>query len=132
MTRDLQQALNLARSLASDVGTLQLNQRHQVTDIQTKTHANDLVSQVDLASEKHIVDGIIAAFPGDSILAEEGSDITGRSGWRWVIDPLDGTLNYLTAAGPWSVSIALQHEQQTVLAVVHDPALGETFTALAG
>jgi len=108
-----------------------MDQRHRVTDIQIKTHANDLVSQVDLASEKHIVEGIIAAFPGDSILAEEGSDITGRSGWRWVIDPLDGTLNYLTAAGPWSVSIALQYEGRTVLGVVHDPALRETFSALA-
>src|SRR4051812_16819414 len=99
MTRDLQQALDLAISLASDVGSLQLKHRHQVTDIQIKTHANDLVSQVDLASEKRIVEGVLAAFPGDSILAEEGSDIAGRSGWRWVIDPLDGTLNYLTGAG---------------------------------
>ncbi len=131
MTRDLQNTLDLAISLSSEVGKWQLNQRDHVTEIQTKAHANDLVSRVDFASEKTIVEGIIAAFPDDSILAEEGSDITGSSGWRWVIDPLDGTLNYLTGAGPWSVSIALQHEGRTVLAVVHDPAVGETFSALA-
>ncbi len=119
-------------SLATRVGRLQLDQRHQVTEIQTKAHANDLVSQVDFASEKLIVDAVIDAFPGDSILGEEGSDVTGHNGWQWVVDPLDGTLNYLTGAGPWSVSIALQHQQETVLGVVHDPAIGETFTAIAG
>jgi myo-inositol-1(or 4)-monophosphatase len=132
MPRELSAVLNLAVSLAVRVGRLQLDQRHQVTEIQTKAHANDLVSQVDFASEKLIVDAVIDAFPGDSILGEEGSDITGHNGWRWVVDPLDGTLNYLTGAGPWSVSIALQHQQQTVLGVVHDPAASETFTALAG
>jgi len=119
-------------SLATRAGQLQLDERHQVTGIQAKAHANDLVSQVDFASEKLIVDGILDAFPGDSLLGEEGSNVTGDSGWQWIIDPLDGTLNYLTGAGPWSVSIALQHEQQTVLAVVHDPAVGETFSAVAG
>ena len=132
MPRDLSAVLDLVVSLATDVGRLQLDQRHQVTDIQTKAHANDLVSQVDFASEKLIVDAVIDAFPGDSILGEEGSDITGHNGWQWVVDPLDGTLNYLTGAGPWSVSIALQHEQHTVLGLVHDPAVGETFTAIAG
>jgi myo-inositol-1(or 4)-monophosphatase len=132
VTRDLSEVLTLVVSLATSVGRLQLDQRHQVTEIQTKAHANDLVSQVDFASEKLIVDAVIGAFPGDSILGEEGSDITGHNDWQWVVDPLDGTLNYLTGAGPWSVSIALQHQQQTVLAVVHDPAVGETFTAIAG
>jgi len=132
VTRDLAAVLDLVVSLARQAGRLQLDQRRLVTEIKTKAHANDLVSQVDFASEKLIVDAITAAYPDDSILGEEGSDIAGESGWQWVIDPLDGTLNYLTAAGPWSVSIALQHEQQTVLGVVHDPALGETFTATAG
>ena len=132
VTRDLPAVRHLAVSLATQAGRLQVDQRPLVTEIQTKAHANDLVSQVDFASERLIVDAIKEAFPGDSILGEEGSDITGESGWRWVIDPLDGTLNYLTGAGPWSVSIALQHQQQTVLGVVHDPALGETFTAIAG
>ena len=97
-----------------------------------KTHANDLVSDVDLASERLIVDGVFAAFPGDGILAEEGSSARGTTGWRWVIDPLDGTRNYLTGAGPWSVCVALQEGETTRVAVVHDPVLGETFSAVAG
>src|SRR6478672_6331806 len=132
MTRDLHDTLNLVISLATQAGRLQVDQRHQVTGIQAKTHANDLVSQVDFASEKLIVDAVIDAFPGDSILGEEGSDVTGHNGWQWVVDPLDGTLNYLTGAGSWSVSIALQHEQRTVLGLVHDPAVAESLTAIAG
>ena len=132
VARDLSAVLELVVSLATQVGQLQLDQRHQVTDIETKAHANDLVSKVDFASEKLIVDAITAAYPGDGIIGEEGSDITGRNEWQWIIDPLDGTLNYLTGAGPWSVSIALQHQQETVLAVVHDPAIRETFSAIAG
>ena len=132
MARDLQAVLKLAVSVATQVGQLQLDQRHQVTGIETKAHANDLVSEVDFASERLIVEAVTGAYPGDSVLAEEGSDITGHNGWQWIIDPLDGTLNYLTGAGPWSVSIALQHQQQTVLGVVHDPAVKETFSAIAG
>jgi myo-inositol-1(or 4)-monophosphatase len=98
--RDLAAACDLATELAVAAGRLQVERRGTVV-IGTKAHANDLVSDVDLASEKLIVDGVTAAWPGDGILAEEGSDAPGTSGWRWVIDPLDGTRNYLTGAGPW-------------------------------
>ena len=73
-----------------------------------KAHTNDLVSDVDLASERLIADGLRAAFPADGVLAEEGANSAGTSGRRWIVDPLDGTRNYVTGAGPWSVCIALQ------------------------
>lgn len=98
----------------------------------TKAHANDLVSEVDLASERLIVDALTAACPDDGVLAEEGTSFPGSTGWRWVIDPLDGTRNYLTGAGPWSVCIALQEGETTRVAAVHDPVVGETFSAVAG
>jgi len=132
VTRDLSAVLEVVVALATQVGRLQVVQRDHVRDIRTKAHANDLVSEVDFSSEKMIVDAIRDAFPDDGIVGEEGSDVTGRSGWGWIIDPLDGTRNYLTGAGPWSVSIALQHGERTVLGVVHDPAVNETFSALAG
>ena len=132
VTRDLAAALELVVALAARVGRLQVDRRDHVTDIRTKAHANDLVSEIDFASEKIIVDTITDAFPDDSIIAEEGSEVSGSSGWGWVIDPLDGTRNYLTGAGPWSVSVALRRAQQTVLGVVHDPALDETFSAATG
>ncbi len=131
MGRDLAAARNLAIDLAV-AGRLQVQRRSTVVRGGTKAHANDLVSDVDLASERLIVDGVSAAWPGDGILAEEGSTSPGTTGWRWVIDPLDGTRNYLTGAGPWSVCIALQEEETTRVAVVHDPVAGETFSAVSG
>jgi myo-inositol-1(or 4)-monophosphatase len=131
MDRDLAGARDLAIDLAVAAGRLQVERRGAVV-IGTKAHANDLVSDVDLASEKLIVEGVTAAWPGDGILAEEGSSAHDTTGWRWVIDPLDGTRNYLTGAGPWSVCIALQEGTTTRVAVVHDPVAGETFSAVAG
>jgi myo-inositol-1(or 4)-monophosphatase len=131
VARDLAAARELAVDLAVAAGRLQLERRGEVV-VGSKAHANDLVSDVDLASEKLIVDGVAAAWPGDGILAEEGSTTPASTGWRWVIDPLDGTRNYLTGTGPWSVCIALQEEETTRVAVVHDPVAGETFTAVAG
>lgn len=132
MARDLEAARALAIELAVAAGRLQVDQRARVVVHGTKAHANDLVSDVDLASERLIVDGIRAAWPDDGLLAEEGSSARGDTGWHWVIDPLDGTRNYLTAAGPWSVSIALAQGESTQVAVVHDPLAGETFSAVAG
>jgi myo-inositol-1(or 4)-monophosphatase len=73
------------------------------------------VSHVDLASEALIVDGLRAAFPGDGVLGEEGGGMPGTSGRRWIVDPLDGTRNYLSGAGPWSVCIALQDAAENTL-----------------
>lgn len=132
MDRDLAGARDLAIGLAVAAGRLQLERRSTVVVGGTKSHANDLVSDVDLASERLIVDGVSAEWAEDGILAEEGSAAEGTSGWRWVIDPLDGTRNYLTGAGPWSVCIALQQGETARVAVVHDPLAGETFSAVAG
>jgi myo-inositol-1(or 4)-monophosphatase len=133
---DLPAALATAEHLAHEAGRLQLRERATLTVHGWKAHANDLVSDVDLASERLIADGLRAAFPADGVLAEEGANSAGTSGRRWIIDPLDGTRNYVTGAGPWSVCIALQDGADTaaavVAAVVHDPGARETFTALRG
>lgn len=130
--RDLGAARDLAVDLARAAGRLQLERRATVVVQGSKAHANDLVSDVDHASEHLIVDGISAAWPDDAILGEEGGGAEGSTGWRWVIDPLDGTRNYLTGAGPWSVCISLEQDGVTGTAVVHDPVAGETFSAVAG
>jgi myo-inositol-1(or 4)-monophosphatase len=144
--RDLAAARALAVELAEAAGRLQVQRRATVVVHEAKAHANDLVSDVDHASERLIVDGIRAVWPDDGVLGEEGSSAAGTSGWRWVIDPLDGTRNYLTATGPWSVCIALQrsHDLRShdlrgddlrgddlQMGVVHDPMAGETFSAVA-
>lgn len=117
--------------IAERAGRLQVKRRPSLVVKGTKAHVNDLVSDVDVASERLIVDALAAAWPEDGILGEEGHDTAGTSGRRWVVDPLDGTRNYVTASGPWSVSIALFDGDRPTAAVVHDPAAGETFTAVA-
>lgn len=101
-----------------------------------KTAPTDLVSEADRASETRIVELLRARRPGDGILAEEGSDHVGDSGLRWVLDPLDGTVNYVSGIPFWCVSVAC--EQQTpdgwrpVVGVVHDPVHDETFCGVRG
>jgi myo-inositol-1(or 4)-monophosphatase len=137
---DLRAAGDLAAALARDAGALQVRERPGVTAgrgarVTSKAHANDLVSDVDRASEELIVDGLRAAFPDDGVLGEEGASVAGASGRRWVVDPLDGTRNYLSGAGPWAVCVALQGGpdlDDLAVGVVHDPVTGETFTALTG
>jgi len=125
----------LAVRLAREAGALQVRERPGITAHSVKAHANDLVSHVDLASEELIVGGLRTAFPDDGVLAEEGGGVPGTSGRRWIVDPLDGTRNYLSASGPWSVCIALQDgpgDEDVALAVVHEPVVGETFSAISG
>jgi myo-inositol-1(or 4)-monophosphatase len=129
---DLGSALATAVELARQAGRLQVRERATLTVHGWKAHANDLVSDVDLASERLIADGLRTEFPTDGLIAEEGSSSAGTSGRRWIVDPLDGTRNYVTGAGPWSVCIALQDGSDTVVAVVHDPGAQETFTAVRG
>ena len=132
---DIHEAHDVAIRLAREAGALQVRERAGITAHAVKAHANDLVSHVDLASEALIVDGLRAAFPDDGVLGEEGGGLPGTSGRRWVVDPLDGTRNYLSASGPWSVCIALQDgpgDEDVALAVVHEPVVGETFSAISG
>jgi myo-inositol-1(or 4)-monophosphatase len=132
VNRDLRAAYELATTLAVQAGRLQLDRRETLRVGAPKEHANDLVSDVDIASEQLIVGGIDATWPGDAVQAEEGHSRTGTSGWTWVIDPLDGTRNYISRTGPWSVCIALCEGDQTRVAVVHEPATGDTFGAVDG
>ena len=132
MDRDLDAARELATALAIQAGRLQLERRDTLRVGAPKAHANDVVSDVDIASEQLIVDGVRAGWPEDAVQAEEGHGRAGGSGWTWVIDPLDGTRNYISRTGPWSVCVALYQGEQARMAVVHEPVAGETFSAVDG
>jgi myo-inositol-1(or 4)-monophosphatase len=97
-----------------------------------KSSRTDLVSDVDRASEAVVVGMIRGERPEDRVVAEEGSDAPGASGLRWLVDPLDGTINYLWGIPHWGVSIACLDERGALVGVVHDPARDETFTAARG
>ena len=94
---------------------------------------NDFVTQVDKAAEQAIIGVIHTAYPDHSILAEESGDTPGaRAEYRWVIDPLDGTTNYIHGFPQYCVSVALEHRGVPTHGVVYDPGKNELFTASRG
>src|SRR4051812_40022566 len=98
----------------------------------SKSSPTDLVSEADLASERAIREVIASARPEDGVLGEEGTgDVPGTSGLRWVVDPLDGTVNYLFGHPQWCVSVAVQAGDETLAGVVDDPLPREGFRATA-
>lgn len=99
---------------------------------ETKSTRTDMVSELDRASEDLVVSSLLAERPTDGILGEEGSAVEGTSGVRWVIDPLDGTTNYLYGLPGWAVSIAAEDGDGVVAGVVCDPVHGELFSATRG
>jgi myo-inositol-1(or 4)-monophosphatase len=102
------------------------------TSVGTKSSATDMVTEMDRASEDLIVGALLGARPDDGIVAEEGSARDGTSGVRWVIDPLDGTTNYLYDFPGWSVSIAAEVGGDVVAGVVLDAVHGDLYTAARG
>src|SRR5262249_48179207 len=102
----------------------------------TRSSPTDVVTEMDRAAEALIRQRLLAARPGDAILGEEGGEEGGRAGGpdrvRWVVDPLDGTVNYLYGLPDWSVSIAAEVDGTVVAGVVTVPSYGEVFTATLG
>jgi myo-inositol-1(or 4)-monophosphatase len=97
-----------------------------------KTSETDLVSDADREAERAIRELLAAERPNDGLLAEEGSRSEGASGRRWVVDPLDGTINFLYGFPAWAVSVALEDPHGVAVGIVHDPSRDETFRAARG
>ena len=100
----------------------------------SQKQVNDFVTEVDHASERAIIDTLLTAYPDHGILAEESGSEHGnpKADHIWIIDPLDGTTNFIHGFPQYAVSIALRHKDQYVHAVVYDPARNELFTASRG
>ncbi len=125
--------LELALGAARDAGSLLLDRfGGPVSGVESKSSTTDMVSDADRAAERLVLDRITRARPDDGVVAEESGRVAGGSGLTWVIDPLDGTTNYLFGYPVWSVSIACEDSAGGVVAVVHDPSRGETFAAERG
>lgn len=97
--------------------------------VRAKTTPTDLVSDADLDAERLIREGIARARPDDALLGEEGDDVHGSSGLRWVVDPLDGTVDFLFGIPQWGVSVAVQDAEGTLAGAICDPLRDELFTA---
>ena len=106
--------------------------RTGVTVADTKSSASDVVTEMDRRSEALLVDRILTSRPDDGILGEEGADHVGETGIRWVLDPIDGTVNYLYGIPSWAVSVGVEIDGIPVVGVVAAPAMGETYVAVLG
>jgi myo-inositol-1(or 4)-monophosphatase len=100
--------------------------------IETKSSPTDLVSEADVAAERLIRERLLAERPDDGLLGEEGSDTPGTSGLRWIVDPLDGTTNFLFGIPQWGVSIAVEDGDGMLAGVVYDPTRDELWAADRG
>jgi myo-inositol-1(or 4)-monophosphatase len=98
-------------------------------NVTAKSSPTDLVSEADHAAERLIRERLAAARPGDGILGEEGGDAPGSTGLKWIVDPLDGTVNFLFGIPQWGVSIACEDAQGTLVGVIYDPMRDELWTA---
>ena len=125
--------LALAVDVARAAGDLvHAGRPHDLRASGTKSSPTDVVTEMDTAAEALIASRLRAARPDDAVLGEEGGSSGGTSGVRWVVDPIDGTVNYLYGLPHWAVSIAAEVDGTVVAGVVHAPALGRTWTAVLG
>ena len=123
----------LALEIAREAGDLVRRARVEGVEIaQTKSSGTDIVTAADRASEELISSRIRAARPDDGILGEEGSDSVGTSGVRWVVDPIDGTVNYAHGLPAYAVSIGVEVDGEVAVGVVLNPATGVEYTAVRG
>jgi len=136
---DPAELLELATRLARESGQLLVEaSRHRldrlalVDTARRKSSTTDLATEADRASEQHIVGGIKKARPADGLLGEEGSAHEGTSGLTWIIDPIDGTTNFVYGFGTWAVSIGVADGAGALAGAVYDPLRDEMFTAVRG
>lgn len=126
-----------ARRLSLLAGRELLRQRQAHVQASSKGTRRELVTAADRAAEQIVVGGLLAAFPEHAVLAEEGVLTTQgvaskRADWTWIVDPLDGTTNFVHGLPHFAVAIALAHHGVPVVGVVHAPALGDTFVGVRG
>ena len=124
--------LSVAESLAKQAGDLCLEIQQDLGNVHYKSQ-KDVVTRADIASEKLIVEGIRKAFPTHCIRTEEAGVIEGEDPrFRWIIDPVDGTVNFSRGIPLWGISVALHFEGKPLLAAINLPKLGELYTAARG
>ncbi len=131
--RDLQPILSESRQLIKQVATF-LTQESETfdKDVVELKGLNDLVSYVDKAAEKTLVDGLRKILPEAGFITEEGTATNIEKDFNWIIDPLDGTTNFIHGLPVFAVSVALTYRKKTVMGIVHEANRDECFYAMAG
>ncbi len=128
----LRQLLALASDLALAAGRIHAEGRRRALTLETKSSPTDIVSEVDREAEQLILERLRAERPEDSLLAEEGGLLAGKSGVRWIVDPLDGTTNYVYGYPAYAASIAVEVDGVVVTGAVLDSSSGRLYRAIAG
>ena len=129
---EIEKFLSVAESLAKRAGELCLEIQQNLGDVHYKSK-KDVVTRADIASEKLIVEGIRSVFPTHCIRTEEAGVIEGEDPrYLWIIDPVDGTVNFSRGIPLWGISIALHFEGKPLVAAINLPKLGELYTASKG
>ena len=125
--------INIAIRAARSAGNLLVRYFDRVDTLKIDTKGmNDFVTEVDRAAEQVIIEVLRKTYPSHGILAEESGNQPGESDYQWIIDPLDGTTNYLHGFPQFSISIALRNKGVLEQALVYDPLREEMFTASRG
>ena len=125
--------LDLATEMALDAGRLIRSMRDEI-DLagDTKSSTVDVVTEADRSAERQIVERLGTTRPNDGILGEEGTGVDGTSGIRWIIDPIDGTTNYVYGVPSFGVSIAVEVEGTLAAGVVYEPMFDRLYSARRG
>jgi myo-inositol-1(or 4)-monophosphatase len=129
---DVDELGTLAVTFATGGGELAREGRRQSFTVSTKSTATDIVTEVDRRVEQWLTTAITQARPGDGVLGEEGAATIGRSRVRWVLDPIDGTVNFMLGLPQYAVSVAAELDGAVVAGCVHNPETGDTYSAVRG
>lgn len=131
---ELDMRLKTAQAITRDAGKLALDFFHRRDQLKVEQKGlQDLVSLADRQTEDVIRAGLAHAFPNDGIIGEEGgTEAAGADGPLWIIDPIDGTMNFLRGVPYWSVAVALMVDRRLMMGITYDPVHDELFTARRG
>jgi myo-inositol-1(or 4)-monophosphatase len=129
---DIAALYDLCREIAVGAGRVARERRTRTFQVQTKSTPTDIVTEVDRSVEQWLVEQIAAARPGDAVLGEEGGGRAGSTGVRWILDPIDGTVNFLLDIPSWAVSVAVEVAGTVVAGCVYNPSSDEAFHAVQG
>ena len=128
--QDFSEHLNFTKELAFESGKILSKYFGNISSIKKKTSSIDLVTNVDIESDRLIIKSIQNKFPNHTIVTEESHLEEKNSDFKWIIDPLDGTTNFIHNLPIFAVSIGLQYKNNTVLGVVYNPAADKMFHAI--
>ncbi|MDQ0297670.1 myo-inositol-1(or 4)-monophosphatase [Salibacterium salarium] len=126
------QMLEDAKEWAKEAGQKQLERAEGPMEVNSKSSAIDFVTELDVWTENFLTEKIQANYPGHVMKTEESGNYDGESDYEWVIDPIDGTVNYARGLPFYCISIGIRYQGETVIGLVYAPKLGETFEAIKG